>query len=58
MVEPPAWVRSYAPADWPSMHGWMDECSLWFAANPAAEEAFGMAWAIALPDQPWPYGTG
>ena len=55
-VQPPKWVRCYAPAKWPSMHAWMDACSLWFAANPAADEAFGVAWAMTVPDEPFdPY---
>ena len=38
------------------MHAWMDACSLWFAANPAADEAFGVAWAMTVPDEPFdPY---
>ena len=38
------------------MHAWMDACSLWFAGHPAADEAFGVAWAMAVPDEPFdPY---
>jgi hypothetical protein len=56
-IEPPAWVRVYNPADWPSIYAWTDAADDWFDVN-HVDSATRWEWTLAIPDEePFdPYG--
>jgi hypothetical protein len=56
VVEPPAWVRVYDPADWPDVYTWTEAADNWLTAH-HVDAATHWAWVLAIPDEPFdPYG--
>jgi hypothetical protein len=55
-IEPPAWVRIYNPADWPTLYAWTTAADDWLNAHDV-DAATHWAWILSIPDEPFnPYG--